>query len=145
MFVFKYIDHLVEEYNYKKLPDELSILSHGYYKAQLPDSLFIEGDQYFEIKTQLGTVIACGYKRIVIGDYGAYLEIEKDNCFKDKICCQLGQEYRYKDPQYKDKVKYYWYTCKDGSGIKIYFQQRTVEYADYRPGYIYISPHEILT
>ena len=32
-----------------------------------------------------------------------------------------GEEYRVKDPRYKDNVKYIWLTLKDNSNIKIYY------------------------
>jgi len=61
----------------------------------------------------------------------------------ENICVQKGQEYRINDDNYKNNVKYHWLTCKDNSNIKIYFQQKPVNYADYKPFMYYISPFEI--
>ena len=92
--------------------------------------------------TMCGTLIATGYNRIVIGDYGAFLEFTPE-----QICgplrVQPGQEYRINDPQFSDRVKYHWLTANDLSGVKVYFQQKTVSYADYIPGMYYISPYEL--
>ena len=32
---------------------------------------------------------------------------------------------------------------KDNSCIKIYYQKKSVDYADYKPGMLYISVHEV--
>ena len=79
----------------------------------------------------------------MIGDYGAFLEITGEQVNRDVIRVQPGQEYRLREPRYAEHIKYIWMTVPDGSDIKIYWQQRTVEYADYKPGMYYISPFEI--
>ncbi len=139
----EYIEILVTQYKYKKLPHKKSLEVRKLYDAYLPYGLSVSGDEHFEVKSKKQTIIARGYKSIVIGDYGAYLEIDRKNCFKNNIKCQPGEEYRYKDPQYSSRVKYFWYTANDDSGMKIYFQQRAVDYAGYRPGMMYVSPHDI--
>lgn len=53
-----------------------------------------------------------------------------------------GQEYRFTE-KYKNNVKYMWLTTKDSSACKLYDQQRTVTYADYKAGYFYVSPFEV--
>lgn len=90
-----------------------------------------------------GRVVCDGYKRIVIGDYGAFIEFtpEQANHYLFKV--QEGQEYRINDPKYSKNVKYEWLTLKDKSGIKIYKQKKTVSYADYKKGMFYVSPHEV--
>ena len=90
-----------------------------------------------------GTLLADGYERIVVGDYGAFVEIQHGRMHKENICVAPGQEYRIQDPRFRDHVKYFWYTAKDSSGVKIYFQQKMVTYADYREGMYYISPYEL--
>ena len=92
-----------------------------------------------------GLILSNGYDRIVIGDYGAFIEISALDIVLDHITVQQGQEFRISDPQFKDRVKYHWLTAKDNSHCKIYFQQRTVDYADYKPGFYYISPYEVKT
>ena len=42
-----------------------------------------------------------------------------------------------------NKVKYLWLTIKDNSCIKIYYQKKSVDYADYKPGMLYVSVHEV--
>lgn len=86
-------------------------------------------------------LICKSYIRIVIGDYGAFVEFNEPNYSAYMIA--PGEEYRINDPAYKDKVKYLWLTIKDNSCIKIYYQKKSVDYADYRPGMLYVSIHEV--
>lgn len=46
---------------------------------------------------------------------------------------------------YSERVKYQWFTARDRSDCKLYFQQKGVTYADYKPNKWYISPFEICT
>jgi hypothetical protein len=111
--------------------------------AELPKGLFISGNPMFQVKSMSGTVIANGYRRIVIGDYGAFVEFSEEQAVKSAMKIEPGQEYRIRDKNYADRVKYWWLTAKDDSGIKIYFQLKTVSYADYLPRMFYVCPHEI--
>jgi hypothetical protein len=144
----KLIVGFVSKYRYAKLQVDLSNKYRKIYEDTLPEDLkklhMIQGIKEISLFSTHHTQISTGFERIVIGDYGAFIEFNRTQIVKENICCAPGQEYRYKDEKYKKRVKYYWYTTKDESGCKIYFQQRIVSYADYRPGYYYISPYEIL-
>lgn len=99
-----------------------------------------------------GTKVASDYNRVVLGDYGAYVEIpEEALLIKDVMKLKEGQEWR-DDPEYlkkreiTKKVKYVWYvwnTAAQGEKfsreIKVYRQLNPVKYADYTPGLYYIS------
>ena len=108
----------------------------------LPEWCDIGGNFVKPLYSLEGTKIATGYTRIVIGDYGAFVEISPDQIVQENLVVKKGQEFRLSDSQYKDRVKYHWLTSRDDSDCKIYFQQKTVEYADYLPGMYYISPYE---
>lgn len=88
--------------------------------------------------------ISNSYDRIVIGDYGAFIEIDKKDMIKENIKIKEGEEYRIYDTRYSNNVKYFWYTTKDNSNIKIYYQRRKVNYADYKIDKYYVSVHEVL-
>lgn len=45
--------------------------------------------------------------------------------------------------QYAEHVKYLWLTADDNSDVKVYDQKRLVEYADYKPGMLYVSVYEV--
>lgn len=82
--------------------------------------------------------------RIVIGDYGAFVEISPERILRNNLHCKEGQEYRFTDERYAKNVKYLWLTAADRSDCKIYLQKKRVDYADYVPGMYYISPYEVV-
>ena len=131
---------LAEQYKYKPLDIELREQYRELYRKNLPKGFSIDGDSVAIYSTN-GDLICSGYNRIVIGDYGAFIEFSPEQANSDIFVCEKGQEYRYED-RYK-YCKYYWLTIED-TNIKIYQQRFTVTYADYKPGMYYISPHEDL-
>jgi len=88
-----------------------------------------------------GTLIANGYERIVIGDYGAYIEFKPEDINRKDIHTRPDQKYR-ESERYRDNVKYFWLETKDESHTKIYYQRKTVKYADYKVGMCYVSPDD---
>jgi hypothetical protein len=107
---------LAKKYNYIPLPDELSDKYRNFFKENIPQFLRINGDTK-TLFTSEGTKICEGYDRIVIGDYGAFIEFSnKPNDVE--FIVQPGQEYRINDKKYSKNVKYIWLTIDDSSGIK---------------------------
>ena len=136
---------MAEKYQYKPIPIDLFIGDiREKYRETLPEwcSNILDTDNC-PLFTSEGTKIVNGFKRIVIGDYGAFVEIDKSQINKSAIKVKEGQEYRYTDDRFSKHVKYLWLTAKDTSDCKIYFQKKTVDYADYLPGMYYISPFEV--
>ncbi len=134
---------LATQFKYKSLDKDLSKEVKERYLNTLPAGLNLQGNAEKELRTREGTVIAKGYTRVVIGDYGAFVEFSPEQAVLDNITVKSGQEYRMTD-RYRNNVKYFWYTAKDKSDVKIYLQQRTVSYADYRPNMYYVSPFELM-
>jgi hypothetical protein len=166
-FMLDYQKQLADQYNYRKLSDTLALDSMRKYVLSLPEGFhlndnsipvannpeidFAVGKPGFEIKkppftllSRHETMIACSFDRIVIGHYGAFIEIDEKDMYTNKIKCEEGQEWRIKSLKYRDKVKYHWFTTKDNSHCKIYYQQKEVYYADYLVNKWYISPFEVL-
>lgn len=127
---------LAKQYKYKKLSEELSIKYRQLYKDNIPNFLNIDGGN--KLYTLNGTLLCNNYDRIVIGDYGAFIEFSIPAC---RLVIEKGQEYRL-TPEFKN-VKYNWVTIPDGSHIKIYHQRGLVTYADYKIGKFYVSVHEV--
>lgn len=113
------------------------------YRNALPGWCRLDGDPSASLCSLDGTLLAVGYKRIVVGDYGAFVEVAPEYMRVENLRCQPGQEYRMNDERFSKNVKYFWLTAKDQSSCKIYFQKKTVSYADYVPGMFYISPYEV--
>ena len=133
------IDELVTAYHYKKLPFLQSACQRLWYYDHLPSWCNINGDSCILYAGSLP--IANGYKRIVIGDYGAYIEISPSQIIGKNIMIKPGEEYR-KEERYKN-VKYYWLCPLTDEKVKIYWQRHTVSYADYQPMMFYVSPYEV--
>lgn len=128
--------------NYKKLAPEMSKQVRAIYK-RYTDMLDLNPAK--PLYTHNGIKIAEGFERLVIGDYGAYIEYDLSQVPAGmRYSVEPGQEYR-KLPGWRDRVKYIWYTVpRSDPHIKIYWQLRTVSYADYKRKKFYISPFEIL-
>ncbi len=139
--LLQFQENLANEYGYKKLPKAKSEDVQNLYIENIYEWLNVNGDTK-ELYTLNGTKICSKYDRIVIGDYGAFIEIDKDDFNKNVLIVKKGQEYRINDSRYSERVKYYWYTVDDNSDIKVYYQKRTVTYADYKPNKYYISVYE---
>lgn len=135
---------MAQKYGYEPLTSELSWKYRNFFKENLPDFLKIYGDT-IPLYTNNGTLICNGYDRIVIGDYGAFIEFTKSQANSSEYIVKPGEEYRIDDNNYSKNVKYHWYTINDGSDIKIYWQRKKVTYADYKVNRYYISPHEVKT
>jgi hypothetical protein len=132
---------LANKYWYQPLPLELSKKYRKFFSENIPEYLNCNGE-YRTLYTTKGTVICNSYDRIVVGDYGAFVEFKEDEANKQAFQIQLGQEYRLYDKCYN--VKYIWYTIFDDSEVKIYYQKRKVPYADYKRKMFYVSVHEVL-
>ena len=115
------------------------------YRAALPEWCNMDGNDAMPLFSLDGTQLCIGYDRIVIGDYGAFVEISPDHILQNSLHCKVGQEYRFTDERYAKNVKYLWLTAADHSDCKIYLQKKRVDYADYVPGMYYISPYEVVT
>ena len=127
---------LAKKYGYKPLPGELSQKYRNYFKENIPEFLNVDGGKMLSAD---GVLLCYTYDRIVIGDYGAFVEFSKPAM---PLVCMPGQEYRMNDPKYMNNVKYNWLTTEKKKA-KIYYQKRTVTYADYKVGKYYISVHEV--
>ena len=129
---------LSNKYNYKKLSHKESCVARYIYASTLPEFLKQHNQPLYTVK---GSKICNNFDRIVIGDYGAYIEFSSEQANKDLFTIAAGQEYRL-EPRYNN-VKYIWLTIEDGSQVKIYYQKNTVSYADYKPQKYYISVYEV--
>lgn len=131
---------LAKKYGYQPLPVDLSQQYREFFKENTPAFLCVDGANT-GLATCKGTPICNWYDRVVVGDYGAFIEFSEEAVASEYII-QPGQEYRVTDKKYKNNVKYVWLTINDSSGIKIYLQKRGVSYADYKPHKYYVSVHE---
>lgn len=132
---------LAKKYKYQPLPGDLSPKYRDFFMENIPKFLDVDGARTV-LTTLNGTPVCNWYDRIVVGDYGAFVEFSKE-AIASQYIIQPGQEYRVYDDKYKNSVKYVWLTIDDGSNIKIYQQKRGVRYADYKAHKYYVSVHEV--
>lgn len=76
-----------------------------------------------------GLIVSRGYCRVVIGDRGPYIEFDPQNILMSNI-------------EYQDVFHVYFheYLSKCSHKVFVYFQRKTVSYADYVVGKFYIGP-----
>lgn len=139
--VLKYQDTLAKTYKYKPIPPMFREEALRFYKDNLPEQFSLDGANV-PLYSPEGLMLCSKYNRVVVGDYGAFVEILPEDIVHNNIKVKKGQEYRDSDERYSARVKYSWLTATDSSDIKIYFQKKKVDYADYIPGRYYISPYE---
>lgn len=141
--MLQFQEMLAKEHKYAPIEPDLFLGDvRDKYRAALPDWCCDSGDN-IKLCSIAGTILCSGYSRIVIGDYGAFVEIKPEQIISAALKCKTGEEYRYQDERYAKNVKYLWLTPTDDSNCKVYLQSKTVEYADYIPGMYYISPYEV--
>lgn len=128
------INHYAEQYKYRPLPKAIGQAARERYSRCLNG--FEAGKRKNVERAHI--LIANDYERVVVGDYGAYLEIAPEH-FVGHLTLPDNQRWRLDTRFIREKnlsVKYEWYEC---IGAKVYKQLGTVRYADYRPGFYYIS------
>jgi len=142
--MLEFQEKLAAKHKYKPIPIDMFMgdLRKKYTEA-LPEWCHNSKQKEIALYSVGGIKICSGFKRIVIGDYGAFIEISPDQICKSSLMCKPGQEYRYNDIRYAKNVKYLWLTTKNKSDCKIYLQKKKVDYADYIPGMYYVSPYEV--
>jgi hypothetical protein len=102
----------------------------------------LSGDDHTRFETMIGLHVATGYTRVVIGGRGPYVEILPGHLIWDNLQILDEEKYRTEHP-WKDKVFYVEWRTKDQSNVKVYEQSKTVDYADYKVGLLYISPFDL--
>lgn len=111
------------------------------------------------------TLLAQGYRRVVYGDHGPYLEFEQSN-FKLSLISKFGNKIDFNNlpPIEKCKYYYYWLHPEGHKEIKVYLQLKSVAnlpnapprsdgkkskfnrvegYADYQRGFYYVDPYQL--
>lgn len=92
------------------------------------------------VKTLCGSTISFGYERVVHGKRGSYVEFTTEQLVEYQIWVPPGARWRLK-PQY-DYVYYHEWRSRCQCNTKIYYQRKTVKYADYKVGLWYVAEGE---
>ncbi len=89
--------------------------------------------------TNTGLIVAIGYNRVVHGERGSYIEFEPEHMVAANLHIPKNQIWR----QHHQHAYYLEYRTNDSAHVKVYYQKRTVTYADYIIGKCYISPNDL--
>lgn len=89
--------------------------------------------------TRMGLQVATGYTRVVHGGRGSYVEIHPDHILLRNLHIPKDQAWRY----HHDFAYYVEYRTIDTANVMVYYQKRTVNYADYLLYMCYISPNDL--
>jgi hypothetical protein len=100
-----------------------------------------ESGSDLKLYTSSGTLISNGYERVVIGGRGPYIEFTDKQIELNSFVIPKNQLYRLTDL----RIYYIEFRSNDESNVKLYYQLKTVAYADYKIGYFYIDPHDLYT
>ena len=98
----------------------------------------LEGSSEMNMLTLSGFLIGRGYKRCVFGGRGPYMEFTSEQLCHENLYTPEDKRWKLDNPN----VDYEELRTTDG--VKVYFQKRTVYYADYVPGMYYISPFDLM-
>jgi len=102
-------------------------------------SISIEGNDETKFYSYSGCLLAKGYLRVVIGERGPYVEFSKANLVKGIFEVPEVEKWRL------NNTLCYYVELRTPSApeIKLYFQKKEVDYADYKIGKFYISPFDL--
>ena len=99
-------EKLAREYGYKPIEYNLFLGDvREKYKDTLPEWCEMDGNDNVPLFSLDGLQVSSGYNRIVIGDYGAFVEISPEQIIKENIRCQSGQEWRSSDLTFSPQLK----------------------------------------
>jgi len=90
--------------------------------------------------TKSGLQIAHNFERIVHGGRGDYIEIDGEDILGQNIFILDSEMWRLNN----HKVYYWDFRSNDVEAIKLYFQRRLVDYADYKIGFWYLDPNDVV-
>ena len=99
---------LAEKYKYKPLPADLSEKYRQFFTENIPPHLDISHVCIPGARSPLfnicGSMVCTNYDRIVVGDYGAFVEFSPHYEGTNFVIAP-GQEYRVNDERYSKNVK----------------------------------------
>jgi hypothetical protein len=110
------------------------------YKERL--NIPIEGGK-LELYSKSGLLLLNGYTRVVIGGRGPYVEIKPGQIEQKNISIPKDQRWRVDDPKWRHRVYYAEYRSHCRSYVKVYWQFKPTNYADYLVDRFYISPFDL--
>jgi len=132
--VIKYAEELAAKYKYKKPPDNVDLVSVSKYLEKINGF----GDSEHRDTLIGGRPFCKDYERVVIGSYGAFVEISHENLLLP-LEIPEDKKWRYDELYLKRRQMKIKYRELSYAGIPVFLQVDTVEYADYKKGMYYVN------
>jgi hypothetical protein len=101
--------------------------------------VYRSNQDWHAIYTKSKTFVANGYIRIVLGGRGPYMEFSEVQIILSSFYIPRDQLYRLTDL----RIYYVEMRSNDSAYVKLYYQKKTVAYADYKIGMFYMSPKDL--
>lgn len=127
--------------HYGTLDEVESKLIREYFEKEYIKKFGVELDCDIDAYLDKDVKLCSHVERVVIGDHGPYVEFKPENLLV-KTECMSGKEFKH-DEKYSKTVKYFDENPVGYGSVLLYNQQRTVTYADYKPGMYYVSPYDL--
>ena len=130
------INDFNERYHGRALPqDESLYLRELVYPKAVPSWLQYEGDESQPLFTKVGTPFCSGYSRVIISDYGPYIEIPQSLIDKSIVKRDLATETSIDMGTSSTRV---WFYASDNSRMPLFMQAKTTNLGDFIPEYFYV-------
>lgn len=132
MQIEDYIQNLKLSYKNKPLPEQISKKSKEFYKKCLNSYYQINGDEK-QIVTWNYIYIAKKYNKIVITDYGPFLEIKKENVFWENLMLKNQQS----------NTNFIFYGIENYPNFECFFTKESSNVRDFSPNCLYIPTYKV--
>lgn len=136
----KFTEELVRRYRYRPIPqDSMYGNVRDIFEENLPEWCLNRKRMVQSLYTADGARVCEKYQRILISDYGAFIEISPEHICK-KMVCTPGEEYRLLGGS---GVRYLAFMIPGEQDCKIRFQIKKETFGKFKPGMFYVSPYEV--
>ena len=143
--VHSYIKDMVAKYHHRPIPTTPATGNvKTYYRDKLPAWAKKKISRKYPLYTKNGEKVCERYERIVIGDYGAYVEISASH-LSDNHFIYIDQNNPIDETISSRHSSHMTLALNDESSYTIYFQVKPVPYGNFIPGRFYIDPYDVIS
>lgn len=136
---------MVAKYHHRPIPTTPAAGNvKTYYRDKLPAWAKKKISRKYPLYTKNGEKVCERYERIVIGDYGAYVEISASH-LSDNHFIYIDQNDPIDETISSRHSSHMTLALNDESSYTIYFQVKPVPYGSFIPGRFYIDPYDVIS
>lgn len=136
---------MIAKYHHRPIPTTPAAGNvKTYYRDKLPAWAKKKISRKYPLYTKNGEKVCERYERIVIGDYGAYVEISASH-LSDNHFIYIDQNDPIDETISSRHSSHMTLALNDESSYTIYFQVKPVPYGNFIPGRFYIDPYDVIS